>query len=78
MTTKYVRTKKPAKLVEDFNKNYKVGDTVLWRSLISPDFPYTEYIVRSEAILLNNNPVVWLKNRSSCCSIEKGFIKEIS
>ena len=66
----------PDELVQDFNKRYKVGDTVLWRDFANSYYKYVKRIVRIPAIIRGDLPVVFFED--SFCSeiIDTGLIKD--
>ena len=81
MSTEKMSAKKEneiaAKLVNDFNERYKVGDEVLWRSTNDPFSRYAKKTIRTPAILLGSTPVVFFENHKGCCSIEPEFLKHV-
>jgi hypothetical protein len=66
-------------IVEQFNKDYKVGDKVRWRSVKDDSFPYHEYTTLTVAYIAQNGlPCVHFREKSGYCCVEPEFIETVN
>ncbi len=57
-------------IVKQFNKDYEVGDKLLWKPVASFGFTPIEVTLKQEAFLSYGTPVAFFNERNGFCSIE--------